>query len=517
MTNKERKTFLLTYTKKMQVKRRTVQPALGQPSYRRQNSLSYYLKDEDGNIIEVCKENFTSTLGYCTNNDRVIRTVLKAENNALMPLDDRRGSHTPANKLDKSIVIDHINSFAPSIAHYRREHAPLRLYLPTDLNANIMYKHFQNIYGETWCSYDYYRTTLRDLNISFVKLGHEDCFVCEKSDLHFKSTDHKKNSLNEICVDCKQYERHILKAQQAREQYKADGAAANANGKPVFSGDLQKVIMLPRFESLKDVIFAQRLVAFHETFAPVGTKSKRKPLAILWHEAITGRSRVDIISTFYRFFLHNRDEPDIVLWLDNCSAQNKNWALYSMFAYVVNCKELSLDKLQVKYFEPGHTFMSADAFHHQVEKSLKEKHKVLDFNDFIECVKKSNSGKVDVAEMKLHDFLNWKDLASQYKITRATPRPYLKDIVYIEFNRGSLNMKYKQNFADELLIEVSFLTKKAEREKLSLPEPKTNPRGFPSLRKKSILENLSPIIPSSRLIFWQQLPEVEELGEDEED
>lgn len=158
--------------------------------------------------------------------------------------------------------------------------------------------------------------------------------------------------------------------------------------------------------------------------------------------------------------------------------------------------------------------MSADAFHHQVEKSLKEKHKVLDFNDFIECVKKSNSGKVDVVEMKLHDFLNWKDLTSQYKISRATPRPYLRDIVYMEFNRGSLNMKYKHNFTDELLIELSFLTKKAERDKLSIPESKTDFRGFPIFKKKSILENLAPIIPSSRLIFWQQLPEVEELREE---
>lgn len=131
---------------------------------------------------------------------------------------------------------------------------------------------------------------------------------------------------------------------------------------------------------------------------------KRNPIAILWHEAIMGRSQADIISTFYRFFVHNRDAKNIVLWLDNCSSQNKNWALFSMFCYLVNSTEVSLEQLEIKYFEPGHTFMSADAFHHQVEKSLKQKKKVLDFEDFVDCVKKSNSGKVDVLEMHLEHF-----------------------------------------------------------------------------------------------------------------
>lgn len=75
-------------------------------------------------------------------------------------------------------------------------------------------------------------------------------------------------------------------------------------------------------------------------------------------------------------------------------------------------------------------------------------------------------------------------------------------------------MKYKHDFLDESLIELSFLTKKSETEKLQLPEPQTEYRGFSIERKITLLQNLAPIIPQSRLIFWQQLPECQEETED---
>ena len=42
----------------------------------------------------------------------------------------------------------------------------------------------------------------------------------------------------------------------------------------VVSTDMQKVLMLPRMPGLKTAIFCQRLVVFHQTFAPLGGKGK---------------------------------------------------------------------------------------------------------------------------------------------------------------------------------------------------------------------------------------------------
>ena len=56
------------------------------------------------------------------------------------------------------------------------------------------------------------------------------------------------------------------------------------------SVEMQKVIMLPRLPGIKEAIFCKCLVVFNETFAPTGKKANMKPVGILWHETIEGRS-----------------------------------------------------------------------------------------------------------------------------------------------------------------------------------------------------------------------------------
>lgn len=52
------------------------------------------------------------------------------------------------------------------------------------------------------------------------------------------------------------------------------------------SVDLQKVVMLPRMPGVKSPVFTRRLTAYHETFAAVGKKNRRKTLSVVWHEGV---------------------------------------------------------------------------------------------------------------------------------------------------------------------------------------------------------------------------------------
>ena len=94
--------------------------------------------------------------------------------------------------------------------------------------------------------------------------------------------------------------------------------------------------MLPRAEMYKEVIFIPRIICFNESFVPVGKyqKNLEKPLAVIWHEGVAGRKKEDIISAFNAFFIRNKDKQSITIWLDNCSAQNKNWAILCFFIYI---------------------------------------------------------------------------------------------------------------------------------------------------------------------------------------
>lgn len=68
----------------------------------------------------------------------------------------------------------------------------------------------------------------------------------------------------------------------------------------------------------------------------------------------------------FQFLLFNKDVKNISIWMDNCVAQNKNWCLLTFLIYVINSKEIETTEINLFYFEPGHSFMSADSFHHKV-------------------------------------------------------------------------------------------------------------------------------------------------------
>ena len=135
--------------------------------------------------------------------------------------------------------------------------------------------------------------------------------------------------------------------------------------------------MLPRLLGIKSVAFTLRVIAFNETFAPLGNKSfisgkEMKPYAVTWHEVLGGRSASEICSVYKLFLCHHRDIANFVFWADNCSSRNKCWYLYTLLASMVNDKCSMLQSVAIKYFEKGHTFILADSYHHLVEKAMKE-------------------------------------------------------------------------------------------------------------------------------------------------
>lgn len=140
---KARKSFILHHISSISVKQRTTIPDTGEHNlYRRNNSFKYMLKNENGACETVCKKFFLATLGFNRNNDRVIRTALINARNSVVPTPSKRCMHVPHNKIDDEVIRQHITSFNPTISHYRREHAPCRIYLPSDLTFTSMHQDF---------------------------------------------------------------------------------------------------------------------------------------------------------------------------------------------------------------------------------------------------------------------------------------------------------------------------------------------------------------------------------------
>ena len=65
-------------------------------------------------------------------------------------------------------------SFNPSITHYRREHAPRRLYLPAEINAVEMYNEYLLECAEKNCksySHTLHTNAIREKKYQFCKIG----------------------------------------------------------------------------------------------------------------------------------------------------------------------------------------------------------------------------------------------------------------------------------------------------------------------------------------------------------
>ena len=154
----------------------------------------------------VCKSMFLRTLGYTS--DKVL-TVTRMNDT----IEDGRGKGiNPSNKISENEIRrikDHIEVvYEPNVSHYRQEHAPKRRYLDSCLKINGMHKRYKEDFGGQPISYSFFRKILSDMNISFTKLGHEQCEGCLTHEEH-KCAPPNVECPEEVCEDCCNYEEHV--------------------------------------------------------------------------------------------------------------------------------------------------------------------------------------------------------------------------------------------------------------------------------------------------------------------
>jgi len=138
-----------------------------------------------------------------------------------------------------------------------------------------MHREFISKYPSKKCSYSIYRREVSELRISFTKLGEEQCEKCVENLQRAHVHDLEINKELE-CAECLVWNWHITRAMEARTCYREDAEKKWSNEYSVRSADLQKVIMLPRLPRIKTAVFTKRIVAFHQTFAGVGTSKAAK-------------------------------------------------------------------------------------------------------------------------------------------------------------------------------------------------------------------------------------------------
>lgn len=303
--------------------------------HKRNSSYQYFLPQigtSNKEELSVCKVMFLHTLGFKT--DGMVTKHFKTKNalNGQVKCTDDRGKtareilHNNQDILDQKIK-DHVESYYPVVSHHKLMHAPKRRYLPSELSVTNLWK---NICLNIKVSYERYRAVFCSMNIGFDSPSQDDCGAYSVYSNHkIDIADYKE----EICKKCQSYELHRERYISAKQEYTKDKECKWSCEYNVYTVDMQKVLIIPKM-TIKNSYFISRLVVFNETFAALHHEKNK---CLLWNEAIQGRNAPDVASTFYHVIRNaSPDVMNFIFWADNCSAQNKNWVLFSRTVIIVN-------------------------------------------------------------------------------------------------------------------------------------------------------------------------------------
>jgi hypothetical protein len=492
----QRRHFLNKCIQIENVKRRKVIEPNPNPKFFKSESRYYYLT-KDNESLNVCRNFFLKTLGFKT--DAVVTELSRAIKRKAFYEDVKENRGGKKKRLNRNIIMDHISSFNPTVSHYRRRNAPLARYLPRALTLNFMFNDFKKKNPNEKCSKEIYRQTLKDMNISFKFPKGDKCVVCGELEEEMKQ--YNSSSIPENVTA--KYDAHKAKANKAICKYQLDAGKENTNTVRYYSMDLQKVMLLPDMPKVKDSFFLSRLVAFNLTFAPLQKMSNINSVCVLWHEAWAGRDANNIVDAFITFLENQRDLQHLIIWCDNCTSQNKNWILYTALVIVVNSGLYNLESITLKYLTKGHTHMSADGVHGNIETHVKRQDAVYDFEDYKQIIFRCRKNMQVLEVTKSFQWSKKKRTPRRNDENDLLKKFLLSQVVEVKFINGCRNLFYKEDF-DESYVELDFLMKKFNNK--LFPEVADTPRGVKTNKKEGIISKLVPLMPLNRRQFWLTLP-----------
>ena len=178
---------------------------------------------------------------------------------------------------------------------------------------------------DTPVSYWWYCRTIKEKNISFAKLGSEQC--------------------EKVCDSCNSYEGEtywvrmyamfsIWTSPRICEESERTVPGRWENLAMLSIKYLLQFIRSPK-SRYASANWRYKICSFYtknNCFQLIpGPLQKGKATGFIWHQGIFGRNHEELSSVMFQVLRHyNKGLPHMVIWVDNCTGQNKNWTLYNI-------------------------------------------------------------------------------------------------------------------------------------------------------------------------------------------
>ena len=360
--------YLVSRVSELQVKRK--RPVNGTKSRDVTYGYSFEIGKEK---IVVCRKFFLATLAI---SGTAVNTALKKKEAGGIIETDKRGHHPPPNKVKQNIresVIEHISKFPTYESHYSRERTQ-RKYLGSHLSIEQMFRLYeQECKDKNIPSSDIAKNWLyRQIFNTKFNLGfHQPCLdTCNNCDMYKIQLKESKSEEEQNKIKQGQ-ENHLQDAQYRYQLKKQDKQESmNENKKKVLTVDLQKCLATPVLTNA-DSFYLRKLWTFNYT---IYDSSKKQGYCVMWDESKGGRGGIEMASGILKWALNelpNSDIEELIVWSDNCAAQNRNMAIIACYLWLLhNFKALKV--INHKYLLKGHTHMEVDTIHSIIERAKKK-------------------------------------------------------------------------------------------------------------------------------------------------
>lgn len=513
---KEKQIYILSLIELVEPKQRTTKSLTS----RRSGTYFYYLKVGNSKFC-VCRNMFLNTFGLKESTirywlqreslsenilprnvredlgivDEEIECVMETEND--VSIGHKKGFSRRAKKYKNEYLKQFFNKLPKLPSHYCRK-STRKLYLQTDITSIA---HLYNIYCDA-CKIDNEEPLSRKKFVNVYNDKNLSIFM-PKKDQCDKCCEYKVNNVSE-----EEYQKHIARKNQAREEKNRDKISAESGECHTFTCDLMAVQLLPYCQA-SALYYKMKLAVHNYTIYNLST-----------HEAICywfDESQCDLVASVFASCLVDTIEKTlstslkpVIIYTDGCTAQNRNSVLSNALLHL--SIKYNIDITQ-KYLEKGHTQMECDSVHSVIERKMKTTDHYLPsqlFNLATEARRYPFPYKNKLLEFSFFSDYSIKNLMIYDSIRpgKKSFDPVVTDIRVLKYCAKGVIL-YKINYNDD------FTEMPRRPNKIDMQNVCSFPKLYESQKKISLdkwndLQSLKSIIPFDCHGFYDSLPHMDE-------
>jgi hypothetical protein len=463
-----------------------IERCVGQGKTRTKNR--YYLADVRNKKIPVCRTTFLNTLSIGA---KMVKTWIKS---------DAKKKEAPERKTKKKKSEDafHLKSFLGSVekqpSHYCRSTS----------NKTYVAEKFTSLREV----YDKYREFCSELDsVPCCRRKFEMFFYSCNLSLFVPKKDlcNKCVSFNNGTLPQSDYDNHMTRKEEAKKEKMKDKAKAKRGEISMLTLDAQATKHCPQ-TSANVMYFHLKLNVHNNTVFDVATKECQNYFYTELDAPSTASTFISCICDYIKSRLSKLKKP-IIIYCDNCSAQNKNSMLSN--ALLSLASELGVD-ITIKYLEVGHTFLECDSVHSVLERQFKNRNLYLP-QDFVRISREARQVPFpyDAQLLTSKFFHDYSIKEAQFytsirpqKNTKTKIHPKVTDLVAIK-HQPCGNIEYKLRHTEEW---TSLATKaKSKPRKMVYPKLVKSPIKL-DVKKYNHLQIIKKTLPRFSHKFYDSLP-----------